>query len=131
MLAHAQQQDRPGRYGAARGMGMIVNAFRAEANACRRLPRALTRPASPFPARGRRGRPELLYHVWIAVGRVPGMLAGPEPAGGPLVSVDAEHGPPGKETLPGCIRRAARRSWLVEGARNPDTGCRCQGGRCR
>jgi len=29
---------------------------------------------------------ELLYHVRIAVGRVPGMLAEPEPAEGPLVS---------------------------------------------
>jgi uncharacterized protein (TIGR03083 family) len=67
--------------------GMVVDAFGAEAE---RLSESVsgtdeasfTRP-SPCPpwTVG-----ELLYHVRIAAGRVPGMLAGPEPAEGPLVS---------------------------------------------
>jgi hypothetical protein len=38
---------------------------------------------------------ELLYHVRIAVGRVPGMLTEPEPAGGPLASA-ADYYRPGQ-----------------------------------
>lgn len=109
--------------------GMVVGAFRAEAE---RLSETVsgtdeacfTRP-SPCPpwTAG-----ELLYHVRIAVGRVPGMLTEPEPAGGPLVSA-ADY------TAPQVRKRSrlyqARRSVLlaVEGACNP-TGCRCQGGCC-
>ncbi len=36
---------------------------------------------------------ELLYHVRLAVGRVPDMLAGPEPADGPLVSAPGYYRP--------------------------------------
>ena len=76
--------------------GMVVGAFRAEAE---RLSETVsgtdeacfTRP-SPCPpwTAG-----ELLYHVRIAVGRVPGLLTEPEPAGGPLVSA-ADYYRPGQ-----------------------------------
>jgi hypothetical protein len=76
--------------------GMVVGPFRAEAE---RLSETVsgtdeacfTRP-SPCPpwTAG-----ELLYHVRIAVGRVPGLLTEPEPAGGPLVSA-ADYYRPGQ-----------------------------------
>jgi uncharacterized protein (TIGR03083 family) len=73
---------------------MVVAAFRAEAE---RLSEMVSREdeasftlASPCPpwTFG-----ELLYHLRIGVGRVPAMLATPEPAAGPLVSATGYYRP--------------------------------------
>jgi uncharacterized protein (TIGR03083 family) len=67
--------------------GAAVDAFGAEAG--RLSEQVLGADETAF-ARGSRCRPwsvgELLYHVRIGAGRLPGMLAEPEPADGPLVS---------------------------------------------
>jgi uncharacterized protein (TIGR03083 family) len=65
---------------------MVVEAFRAEAERLAQMvsgndEASFSRP-SPCPPWT---IAELLYHVRIGVGRIPAMLAGPEPADGPLV----------------------------------------------
>jgi len=82
-------RHRSGRHGTVQlvASGIVVDAFRAEAERLSEMvsgndEAGFTAP-SPCPpwTVG-----ELLYHVRIAVGRVTGMLAEPEPAEGPLVS---------------------------------------------
>ncbi len=74
--------------------GMVVDAFRAEAE---RLSESVSGVDEASFARPSPCPPwtvgELLYHVRIAVGRVPGMLAGPEPGEGPLVSAAGYYRP--------------------------------------
>ena len=81
--------------------GAAVDAFGAEAG--RLSEQVLGADETAF-ARGSRCPPwsvgELLYHVRIGAGRLPGMLAEPEPADGPLISA-AGYFRPGERFSPG------------------------------
>jgi Mycothiol maleylpyruvate isomerase N-terminal domain len=98
--------------------GMFVDAFRAEAERLSETvsgtdEASFTRP-SPCPpwTAG-----ELLYHVRIALGRVPGMLAEPEPTGArwyprPTTTGRASDSHPRRTPAGSQPRRRERRPWL-------------------